>query len=303
MDYSSYLQRQFCCTYKCCSSSESVNQTSNSLNSLQYTVSLEQSGGGTEFVLAGILPDTNNNIIATNQISSYITPFEVYNNHVLIKVNSIVAGNSSALSQIRVQGTSISESTAIPIKNDTETLTFKASAGKSYQTIKKWLKVTAIDIVSNITSINYDIAVLGYVDFLNAKVEIIGYRAEILGDENGYNSDITVQLYSVKQNGVETSIVPIENITINSPKNEIVDNIRVGQFNRSYIEDVTSLHLWPENVNFVVKQSDFSSYFSNEENVVDGVKNEGIMARLRSTNLGPPNGPRHAALQIYYKYI
>lgn len=271
-----------------------------SVNSLQYSVALEQSGVPTEFVLAGVDPSQNAVPGASGLTVNFTTPFSVYNNHIYITINSITPTDPSLPCEITLTGTSISESTAVPVPNDTETITFNASNNTSYQTLKKWLEGTSVELISNITSINYDISILGYVDFLNTNARITGYRAEVLSG-NKTTDDITLIINRIKQNDPVTTILPLENITIDGDSNTLIDNLRSGSFDRSY--SMTSANLWPELKDFVLKQSDFNTYFTNNENLIESTDNEGIIIKVTSTNLGAPNGPTYLNLMIYFTIV
>jgi hypothetical protein len=162
---------------------------------------------------------------------------------------------------------------------------------------------------TNVININYNINVLGYVNFLNTNVKIIGYRAELLGDANSYKSDLTLIIEKIKQLNGNTSIETIENIQIDGTADSVNDNFRTGIYDRSYTYSSPSgtfNRLWPTNVNYVVKQTDFDTYFngggSSTTNTVDGSANEGIIVRVTFNNT-PPNGCRYISWQIYYQNI
>ena len=52
-----------------------------------------------------------------------------------------------------------------------------------------------------------------------------------------------------------------------------------------------------------VKQTDFNTYFTSNENVILGTIDEGIIIKVESTDLGAPNGPQYISLIIYYERI
>ena len=52
------------------------------------------------------------------------------------------------------------------------------------------------------------------VDFLNKNVKINGYRAEILGDINGDQSDIRLKINRIKQTNTITELISLEDIEI-----------------------------------------------------------------------------------------
>ena len=133
-------------------------------------------------------------------------------------------------------------------------------------------------------------------------MRIIGYRAEILGDDNSDGADITLLLRKVDNGATSvTKLIDLENITVNDPLNQLVDNLRTGVgVDRSYtMPGGTSL--WPTNTDFVLKQTDFDTYFVGGENIILGSTDEGLIIKLKSTELGAPNGPQYISLFVYYE--
>ena len=47
--------------------------------------------------------------------------------------------------------------------------------------------------------------------------------------------------------------------------------------------------------------TDFNTYFTNQENYIEGGNNEGIIIKINSLNLGPSKGPRFINIQVYYE--
>ena len=271
-----------------------------SINSLQYSINMDRTNFPNPFTIAGVDPNVPQ---VTSQQTDYTTDFSVRNNHIYITVNSITS-SSPGNCTIEVTGDAISESSSVPDINVTETITFTPSSGISYQTLKKWLKVSKVSVThvgSNISTINYDIRILGYVDFLNTNVKIIGYRAEILGDLNATKVQVTFTIIKIKQDGPVTSLINLEDITIDandSNTSYIIDNLRTGLNNRDYTVD--GLIFWKANSVFVLKQTDFNTYFTNNENEIDSSNNEGIIIQLKD-DIGEPNGARYINLQLYYE--
>ena len=270
-----------------------------STQSLQFTVALEQSGVSTEFTIAGV----DDTIASGQNLTLYNTPFGSYNNHIFIDINSVVRNVISDDIVITVNGTSISESSAVPVQNDSEMVSVPPaiSIPNGFQTLKKWLYISDISF-SNVSTITYDIKVLGYLDFLNSNVRIIGYRAEILGDDNSAGADIALLLRKVDNGAtIFTKLIDLENITVNEPHNKIVDNLRTGVgVDRSYTMPVGT-SLWPTGTDFVLKQTDFDTYFVGGENIILGSTDEGLIIKLKSTELGAPNGPQYISLFVYYE--
>jgi len=259
-----------------------------------YNVNLEQSKSSTEFILAGV-----DDIIATGQTTTdYTNAFGSYNNHIYINIKSIEGGSPF----LTVTGTSISESSSIPIEDDTETISNLSVNG--FQTYKKWLYISNI-LFTNVDTIKYDIHNLGYLDFLNTDLKIIGYRLEVLGDNNSDTADITFIIQKVSNGtGNVTKLIDLENYTIDGNTNSIIDNLRNDvMYNRNYkIPDGS--FLWPANTDFVAKQSDFDTYFTSDENYILGqTRNEGIIMKVTSTELGAPNGPTYLSLKLFYQLL
>lgn len=322
MNTGNYINRKKCCYYFCCNSGKDCPQgppgpegpsgpigppgpAGTGIGTLDYSFFLSDTQVTNEFDIAGVDPS---NSIASNVIDlSYTTPFSLTNNHVYLFVNTISRNNLSASCEFIITGTRLSESTAVP-DSYTEIISFEPSLNTGYQSKAKWYNITSID-ASNISAINYDIDQLGYVDFLNTDVKITGYRAEILGDFNDNNSDIRLIFLVVKQNDPVTSIYSIEDIEVDGNggtnlSGVIHDYQRVSDpsFNRLY-NSPSGLPLWPPNRHFVLKQTDFDSFFTNNENYIYGSNNGGLIVKITSSSLGPPNGARYFNITIYYENL
>jgi hypothetical protein len=138
---------------------------------------------------------------------------------------------------------------------------------------------------------------------LNTDVTITGYRFEALGDFDGATSDIGVELISVSQSGAATTLTNIENISVDGDgglgNGAVIDSLRTGANDRSF-DMPFGTDIWPRNVNFVFKQTDFNSYFTNNENFIEGTNDGGLIVKLTSSAFGGTNGPRYATISIYY---
>lgn len=322
MNTGNYINRKKCCYYFCCNSGKDCPQgppgpegpsgpigppgpAGTGIGTLDYSFFLSDTQVTNEFDIAGV--DPSNSIDTGVTDISYTTPFSLTNNHVYLFVNTISKINASASCEFIITGTRLSESTAVPDPY-TETITFEPSFNTGYQSIAKWYNITSID-ASNISDINYDIDQLGYVDFLNTDVKITGYRAEILGDFNDNNSDIRLIFLVVKQNDPVTSIYSIEDIEVDGDGGTngtgVINDYQRGShpsLNRTY-NSPSGLPLWPENTHFVLKQSDFDSFFKNNENYIYGTNNGGLIVKITSSSLGPPNGARYFNITIYYESL
>ena len=267
-----------------------------SLQTLQYSINLDIRSVSNEFFFVGV-----NDSVATLQNGDFTTPFSAYNNHVYLK---IIAASVSGTPSVSITGTAISESTGIPT-NTTETFNLNPTAVGEYQSINKWYVVTSITF-TNTTPSNYDISVLGYLDFLNTDVKIIGYRMEILGDDNSSNSDINFQIIKV-DNGTDNiiSLIDLENITIDgnggaNGTGQITDVLRSS---RDFTMP-TGTNLWPAGTDFVIKQTDFDTFFTSDQNHILGSSNEGILVKISSSqDFDSGNAPRYIAVYIFYENL
>lgn len=211
--------------------------------------------------------------IASALTATYSTATAVQNNHVVLHVNSLTGSGS-----VVVTGTSLSESTAVPVASDTESITVDATG--YYQSDKKWLEITAVTIPGGITAINYDVEAVGYPDGGNTDFRIVGYRLEAYAA--GATADFGFTITKVQDDGnKKCSFVVLEDIGVDANGTvQVVDSLRTGADDRSYTPTVGSI--WGNNTTFVFKQTDFGTYFTGDQANIEGqTKNEGYIVRLR----------------------
>ena len=282
------------------------------IQSKQYTINFEQPGQIKLFAVAGV----DDTVASAQTTTNYTTAFSVYNNHIFIDISAMTRTIPANDVTITFSGTAISESTAVPILSS-EVITLPSTFTTfpiGVQTIKKWLDISSI-VFTNVQNITYDIKNLGYVDFLNTDVRIVGYRAEILGDNNSGRADIRLIIIKVDNENIPTNLFELEDIEIvgsnnGADSNKIFDYVRTGVLNRDY-SSPNGLDIWPSysqpgirlGSDFVLKQTDFLSYWGDSANI-KGSANEGIIIRTTSrTSLGGPNGARYLSLTLYYENI
>ncbi len=170
-----------------------IPSSENILN-MWFSVYPEQSASINKTYLTGI-----NEIIKEARFDNILDDerFGVQNNHIVIKVINITTGGD-----IKISGTSISESTAIPVSDDSETITVDNSTNQLYQTTKKWLEITEVNITSGtITGLEYQTIILGYTDIGNRDFAISGYRLEALAGGSGHKSDIRFFIEKIQDDG------------------------------------------------------------------------------------------------------
>ncbi len=220
-----------------------------------------------EFILIG-----EYRVVVTGRTGDYATAFPCNNQHAAIEVNSITGSGV-----VTFTGVSMSESSGIPTAT-TEDITVDAT-GK-YQTDKKWLEITNIDIPVGITAINYDVEVLGYLDMQNSDFTITGMRIDSLSDGN--DGDISLHIIKVQDDGSKKcSLVDIEAYGYDAKDDKIVDDLRTGGDDRSY---TATTSIWANGTNACLKVNDYSTYFTSDENVIEGLnKAEGIIIHFNGT--------------------
>ena len=258
------------------------------------------------FPISGVI-DNNITVLGTFDIETtgengnYTPDFPVSNQHLSILVNSITTGGD-----IIITGTSISEINGTPVPSDTETLTLDTSTGQYYQTNKKWLEITDINVSGGtITGIDYDVLIVGYHDSGNGDFKITGYRADMYSQSGTNSSDITVNFTKIQDDGSQKmSLVTLENIGIDSGGggDQLIDNLRTGGSDRSYNPVVSNI--WLNNTIFTLKQNDFDTFFSSGENIFDSsTKDEGLIVALSGAPGGGITGVDFINLRIDIEFI
>ena len=78
--------------------------------------------------------------------------------------------------------------------------------------------------------------------------------------------------------------------------------MRTGADDRSFSMPAGT-NIWPQNTNFVLKATDFDSYFTSDQNVINGANNGGLIVKVSSAPFGGTTGPRYATITIYYTEV
>lgn len=229
--------------------------------------------------LKGVMPAVSHLMGAYDELATGVTATEsvermIANNHVMLNVNSITGSGV-----VVITGDSISESSGVVNVGDTENITVDAT-GK-YQTDNKWMRITDITIPGEISAINYDVWTLGYFDNSNKDFRLTGYRFEI-NPTNSTTIDFQLQICKAQDDGdKKCSIIVIEDITISGTTPWIVDTKRSA---RDYSTATATILKIGEPA--ILKQTDFESYFSSDENVMESEnKHEGIFAIITWDNV------------------
>ena len=280
----------------------------NAIQTMFFESGLEQSGSPSEFIIVGEdLPDG----IAINQITNYTTPVGIQNNHLSIQVNTITTGGD-----ILITGTLVDEKTAIPIQGYTSILKVDTGTGVSglYQTPEKWYDIQSIEVtgatgITGPSDINYNIGIIGYMDLGNRDFTITEYRFESATKQGSGSVQpdlrfIIERVCDIGNNKFTRAF--IEDIRVDSSNilGYIQDNLRSGTtYDRGYTSVVSGSDFWPINREWVFKQGDLETYFTNDENTVIGAtKNEGIIIKVLSDNNKLGNDIVSYDLQIRYYY-
>jgi hypothetical protein len=221
----------------------------------------------------------------TGQTADVTDDFAVSNQHLWVLTNSVTLADSTGT--ITITGTSLSESTAVPVIGDTEVITIDSTAETYYQSIKKWWDITNIDISADIPVIDFDYGIIGYPDFGNRNFKILGYRMDAFS--SGVSPDmrlIITKVHDLGDNKVE--FIELEDIGVDSGAigDQIIDHVRSGVDDRSYNPPVTDI--WANDETLTFKQLDFDEYWTNDENHINAaIAQEGIFIRIEGE---PPGG-------------
>jgi hypothetical protein len=236
------------------------------------------------FPLSGVLDDQVifvGNIAeeTSGETGDYTTDFNNDQHRLYILVNSITTGGD-----IVITGDSVSETTGLKTADDTETITVDTTASQYYKTDKPWTKIKNVD-VSDTTSINYDLGRIKFENLDNKKISITGYNLGFYAQ--GLAPDAGILIRKIQDDGGKKfSIVVIEDIGFDSEliTSVITDGIRTGGDARGYS---TSGYMPGDNQLFSLVQNDFETYFSSDENIIDGLTlDEGIIVSV----VGSPTG-------------
>lgn len=271
----------------------STGTVSNNLSTLQSESWFIPIAGVTDnqFNVVGEL-DTE----ASSQTSSYSTGFSSRNQHVFVLVNSITGAG-----EVIFSGTSVSETSAVSVSDDSESLTLDASTGQYYQTTKKWLEISGIFIGAGIAAINYDLGAVGYLDFGNVDFKLSGFRADV--KTSGTAADVGVRIRKIQDDGSgKMSIVAIENMGFDSTVSggSFVDSVRTGADDRSY---TFGNNLSASDEFVVMKSADYNTYFSGDENILESsTKDEGLIIDFLGVPSGGISSVDHVTLTLFYSW-
>lgn len=232
--------------------------------------------------------------VASGGNGDFVSDFPVGNNHIFFLVNSIVGAGD-----VIITGVSTDESTGVSIVDDTEIMSITEMSNQYWQSKKKWWEGRQVSIPASISSINYDIGVVGYPDFGNRDFKIIGYRLD--AKSNGKDPSFMFQILKVKDDGEKRmSIVYLENLGIDSGaiENQVVDALRMGENDRS-LNPAGSV--WLEDTIAVLKCGDFDTFFSNEQNHFSSFKkDEGYILRLAGLSGGDISNVDFVTIDLRY---
>jgi hypothetical protein len=227
--------------------------------------------------------------VGTSATGDVTSDWDVGSNHVFIKVNSLTVGGDCVIT-----GDSISESTGIATLGDTETITFYPSGSRPavnrsehYQTSKKWLAVTNIDVSSGtIAGINFNYGKVGYPDMGNRNFRFLGYRLEAYSDGIAPDMRFIWQKIDGEHGRKIMHIHTIEDIGIDSDNggDQIIDHFRKGADNRNYNSPLTNL--WDNGTIFVFKQLDLDAYFAANPSDEYGYLEQGNDINAKNTDSG-----------------
>jgi hypothetical protein len=197
--------------------------------------------------------------VVTGRTGSFSTTYSLANNHLFVKVNSLTGSGN-----ITITGDSLSETTAVPVYSDTETITVDTGAGQYYQSSKKFYQIHSVTIPAGITAINYDLGVVGYTDFNNQDFSLLSLRADIRS--RSVNPVVRIQLIKIQDDGdKKMSIIYLEDMAVDATAGttQVIDYIRSGAEDRSY--DVSGTDVWKSGRTFVIKQGDYEDYWEDTE--------------------------------------
>jgi len=247
-------------------------------------------------VVDAVLPLTGTfREIDSNETGDVLSSFGVSNQHLYIYVNSLTGSGD-----VSVVGAALSEFSAVDDSTGIEAITID-QAGVYYQTSFKWWEVDSILIPPGISAIDYDYGVIGYPDMGNRNFSIIGYRCDAYADKDA--ADFSLLIDKVQDDGnKKMSFVQLEDMGVQDSGVGIVDNLRSGADDRSYLPNTSNF--WEANTILTLKQLDFNTYFTNNENdILSKEKDEGFFIRIEGEPGGGITDVDFIVLYLYYELL
>lgn len=244
------------------------------------TIAVSLGGQTREFIASSIpsngivklIGDFEN--VTSGQTSDFTNTRSYGNKRFRLIVNSITTGGD-----VIITGTSINSKTGLKTTSDTETITIDTTVSQTYVTDKSWTEIDNIDVDTNTTGINYDAGIDGSDTFFGTNFRITGYKFDALS--NGATSDFRLRIRKYSRTiGKKRTLVELEDIGIDSTggNGTEVDGLRTGIDDRSYTYSATA---FPDDRQQGLMQNDFDTYFTSDENIVYGSKEEGLLVQVR----------------------
>ena len=243
-------------------------------------------------ILTGEYREVDNTII-----TDVTTDFALANQHLYIDVQTVTTGGP-----IVITGASVDEASGVVTDADTETITITDDNARLYQTDKKWLEITNIDVETGaIVSVDFDYGVMGYMDLGNRNFSVLGFRAEFEAD--GATPDIQLRIRKIQDEGAgRFTIVTMEAIGFDATVGNgvIDDNKRTTTDDRSFTLGAT---LAADGQMVVLKTTDYKTFFTADENIIEGAsKAEGIIVDYLGSPSGNINAIAHCTLTLFIEF-
>lgn len=217
------------------------------------------------------------NTLVSGETGDYSTYLAICNQHIWLSVNSIDAETIATIT-----GISVGEADAGPVVGDTEQITIDVAG--NYQSYKKWLQLDSI-VFNNAPTIDYDIGVIGYIDFGNQKRTIEGYRADVRTSSG--LGDLAIEIILLHDLGDNKfNLLYLEKYGFDSTAlgGEYVDEARGG------VRDVSlDTQLAPIDRELGLKALDFREYFGDDR-IAHGDEGGGLIVYFRGVEGGGIGG-------------
>lgn len=239
-------------------------------------------------------------VVATALVADFVTATSLHGQHLCVNITIMAPGTHT----ITVSGTAIGENTGMPVAGAAEVLTVDALG--RFQTSKKWLLITAVQVSGGALPIEYALEELGYIDFGNRDVILHGFRCDFVTTAGATVPDCAIRIRTVKtpiEGSSVTEILVCENIGFDTTAGggDYTDFVRTGVADRSLVMPV---HLGSAGATIAMKATDFCAQWGDNRNIIHGTsRNEGFIIGFHGVPAGGLTTIDHVCLTLFLEYL
>lgn len=261
----------------------------------EYLDFYQRGASGTSMHMAGVF---SYGFTSPTTLTSYTSTLGMSMNcRMVFQINSITGSDS-----VTLRGASMDQTTGIVTDPDTDSITIDSTG---YWFSNKYFfsglyhgADPEIEFGAGITAVNYYVlAIEPYVISATSDVTITGY--EYIAPTYSSTVDPIVNIKVIKNvSGNKYDVVTLEELGVNGSGDDYVDNLRAGADDRN-LSGYSGYMLNSTTQAIRLRQDDFNSYFTSNENVVPA--GDGICIYLTGDSSGP-SGAEVGKLRLFLSW-